>query len=632
MSGRVFHRKRSRLRLLAALMTLPVCLLLLVPTAVAGGRGDTHRRGPRRGPHIDRYKPRPDAPRTGKTRARKRAHLPGQTRRSRQETLDAFNVARRPDRATVAQRAWMRRQLSKLRKRGKRVATDRALLKKLSKKYGERLQAVLDKRATSEETRALGQRLVAEVAAQVALAQENRGDVDTLAIVKDATGDNPSPGALAKLKRIAKGSASVTAALGMLYLFLAGVDGIGAGTKMLGAEQVNAFFQASSNPVVGLSTGLLATAIMQSSSATTSMIVGMVAAGALGVPEAIPMIMGANIGTSVTNTFAALTHAGDPKTFEPAFAAATVHDMFNLLTVAMLLPLEVKTGFLQKTSGALAQWITGNGIEGVAMTHNPIKDLLKCGVEPIKALAENASTSPEVQSGIVIGTSALLMAGGLIGLTKLLKSQMGDKVKAFLQHPIQKNPIVGMATGAGGTMLVQSSSITTSVMVPLAAVGALTLAQVFPITLGANMGTTFTALMAATVATGVSATAALQIALVHTLFNAVGTALIYPVKAIRNIPLAAARTMAKVSAKHRTLAAGWVLGTFFALPAGILFHNQMTMPRTAAPVPAAVQPADALPQPHLQTILPAEAFEPAAGAAPSENNRSGDADSNGLDD
>ena len=61
----------------------------------------------------------------------------------------------------------------------------------------------------------------------------------------------------------------------------------------------------------------------------------------LDVKTAIPMIMGANIGTSVTNTIVSLGQAGDRNQFRRAFGGATVHDMFNWLCVLVLLPLEL---------------------------------------------------------------------------------------------------------------------------------------------------------------------------------------------------------------------------------------------------------------------------------------------------
>ena len=64
----------------------------------------------------------------------------------------------------------------------------------------------------------------------------------------------------------------------------------------------------------------------------------------LEVPAAIPLIMGANIGTSITNTIVSLSQAGDRDQFKLAFAGATILDMFNWITVLVLLPLEVVSG------------------------------------------------------------------------------------------------------------------------------------------------------------------------------------------------------------------------------------------------------------------------------------------------
>lgn len=87
--------------------------------------------------------------------------------------------------------------------------------------------------------------------------------------------------------------------------------------------------------------GILGTVLVQSSSTFSSIIVAAIGAG-MKVPIAIPMIMGANIGTSVTNTFVAMTQIGNKNEFELAFSAATVHDMFNWSTVLLLFTIEVK--------------------------------------------------------------------------------------------------------------------------------------------------------------------------------------------------------------------------------------------------------------------------------------------------
>lgn len=103
--------------------------------------------------------------------------------------------------------------------------------------------------------------------------------------------------------------------------------------------------------------GILATVLVQSSSTSTSIVVGLVGADVVSVRQAIPIIMGANIGTSVTNTIVSMAHVGDRLELERAFSGATVHDMFNMLCVLTLLPVEIIIAALSG-EGGLLYWIS----------------------------------------------------------------------------------------------------------------------------------------------------------------------------------------------------------------------------------------------------------------------------------
>ena len=102
------------------------------------------------------------------------------------------------------------------------------------------------------------------------------------------------------------------------------------------ALKAESLIKTTSNPLVGLFIGILATSIIQSSSSTTSIVVGLVAGGALNVANAIPIIMGANIGTSVTNLLVSMTQVKRNAEFERAMSAAIVHD-FDAFLFANLL-------------------------------------------------------------------------------------------------------------------------------------------------------------------------------------------------------------------------------------------------------------------------------------------------------
>jgi len=153
-------------------------------------------------------------------------------------------------------------------------------------------------------------------------------------------------------------------ALLCLYIFLVGLSLMGGSFKVLGGRGASSLFSAVDNPISGLMTGILATVLVQSSSTSTSIVVAMVGEGALTVKMGIPIIMGANIGTTVTNSIVSMGQSGDKLMLQRAFAGATVHDMFNMLTVATLLPIEAIIAAIQGDGGPL-YWISHAITEGL---------------------------------------------------------------------------------------------------------------------------------------------------------------------------------------------------------------------------------------------------------------------------
>ncbi len=364
------------------------------------------------------------------------------------------------------------------------------------------------------------------------------------------------------------------AVLALLFVFLLGVNGLGDGFKSLGKGLLDSFFAATENPFMALMVGILTTTIVQSSSVTTSLVVGLVAApeNPLPIANAVPMIMGANIGTTVTNTIVSLAHMGRKEEFRRAFAVATCHDFFNFIAVGVLLPLELATGFLQKTATAIASFVTGVG--GVDYD-SPIKGALKGAWKPTKAAIEAVVESEQAQAVILIGLSATMIFTALLLLVRVMRSAMQSRVEAVVSRTFEQRALLAMVVGMVVTVMVQSSSITTALLVPLAGAGVLTLAQAFPITIGANIGTTVTALLAALAATGANARAGITIALVHLLFNLSGTMLIFPVQRIRQIPLAAAQWMADTAVRSRRWALAYVVVLFYGLPALFAVLNRL---------------------------------------------------------
>ncbi len=341
----------------------------------------------------------------------------------------------------------------------------------------------------------------------------------------------------------------------LLYLFIISIHLLGDSFKMAGKGFAAQVLSVTDNPLVGLLIGLLATAIIQSSSTTTSLIVTLAASGSLPFQAAIPMVMGANIGTSVTNTLVSMAHITHSDEFKRAFAGSTVHDFFNLCSVIVLLPLQVAFNIIGRSSRAVESLFEGFG--GIKIS-SPLAAITK----PVaKDLLHLLGDSPLV-SGIV---AVILLFIALRYIVKLLKSMVLARVERFFQRYIFRTPVLGFILGIALTVLVQSSSITTSLVVPLLGAGVLTIHQIFPYTLGANIGTTVTAFLAA-LATG--SPAAISVAFAHLLFNVYGTAIFWPLK---RIPIFLAETLSGWSQRSKLIPVAYVLIVFFLLPGSIIF-------------------------------------------------------------
>ncbi|MFN7259310.1 MAG: Na/Pi symporter, partial [Cyclobacteriaceae bacterium] len=130
--------------------------------------------------------------------------------------------------------------------------------------------------------------------------------------------EKQEPSALHPWKIYLRNTAYILAAL---LVFLFSLDLMIASLQQLGKVATETILLATSNPFTGLFIGLLVTAIIQSSSATTSMVVALVASGSISLQAAIPIIMGANIGTTITSTIVSLGFITKKKEFRRAVAA-----------------------------------------------------------------------------------------------------------------------------------------------------------------------------------------------------------------------------------------------------------------------------------------------------------------------
>ncbi|XP_046521382.1 sodium-dependent phosphate transport protein 2A isoform X2 [Equus quagga] len=344
----------------------------------------------------------------------------------------------------------------------------------------------------------------------------------------------PEPGLAQKLRQVGMALLKVLLMLTFLYLFVCSLDVLSSAFQLAGGKVAGDIFKDNailSNPVAGLVVGILVTVLVQSSSTSTSIIVSMVSSGLLEVSSAIPIIMGSNIGTSVTNTIVALMQAGDRTDFRRAFAGATVHDCFNWLSVLVLLPLEAATGYLHHvTRLVVASFNIHSGrdapdllkiitepftkliiqldksvITSIATGDESLRNrsLIRIWCHPDRSEAPTTipraevNTSPTLRNATMekcnhvfvdtglpdLAVGLILMAGSLvllcaclILLVKMLNSLLKGQVAKVIQKVINTDfpaPFTwatgyfAMVVGAGMTFVVQSSSVFTSAITPL---------------------------------------------------------------------------------------------------------------------------------------------------------------------
>jgi sodium-dependent phosphate cotransporter len=354
----------------------------------------------------------------------------------------------------------------------------------------------------------------------------------------------------------------VLSILAATALFLFALYFAGHAFKVAGGDIARSILTATYNPFISLFIGLLVTAIIQSSSTSTSMIVAAVATGSLDFANAVPMIMGANIGTTLTSTMVSIGYITKRKEFRKAIAAGTQHDIFNILATAILLPLELYYNFLSNLAIRITSYIAPFDSADAA-------DRFTYGFWGESALFRwFFSTTDNTLIPLLVSFVLLIIAIKL--LSRLFYDTLIGNVKNNLQRLIFSSPLKSFIWGTVLTATVQSSSVTTPLAVPLVATGKISLKQSFPYIMGANLGTTITALIAALY----HSQEAVSIAMVHVLFNAIGVLIFFPLSSIRKLPLRLASWLGRLTLHHRLVGFAYILLTFFLIPFALIYFNK----------------------------------------------------------
>ncbi|KAL4175844.1 hypothetical protein KRP22_000803 [Phytophthora ramorum] len=383
------------------------------------------------------------------------------------------------------------------------------------------------------------------------------------------------------------------AMLAALYLFMVAVKFIESGfTVALGCDAKGAFTIAD-NPLAGLVLGLVTTALLHSSSTITSITVALVATQGLTIRQGVFIVMGANVGTCVTCIVVAFGQIKVRSRFQRAMETATVHTMYNVWSVLIMFPLEVLAHPLERLSVLMsnAKTSTGSFTSPVDALVKPFANLLiqvdtqailditsgarEC-TDDVSLLSGGAFEGTSLTDGqigaIVVVIGFLILAFSLIWFIQMLAKVFLGPTKVLVSRMLAFNGYVNIVAGAVITFAVQSSTVVTCTLTPMAGLGVFTLEQVYPLIVGANLGTCGTALLASLV---VGDRQAVAVALAHLWFNVFGIVLFYPIHFMRRPILGWARSVAYFSASWAVVGVLFILLTYLVLPGVLLGLEQL---------------------------------------------------------
>ncbi|TMW63317.1 hypothetical protein Poli38472_002258 [Pythium oligandrum] len=385
-------------------------------------------------------------------------------------------------------------------------------------------------------------------------------------------------------RKVVSGVFYAVLAIAALYFLIIGIKFIGDGFTLVLSCGAQSIFDFTDNPVAALSIGTITTAIIHSSSTVTSVTVAAVGAGGMSMRQGAYIIMGANIGTCVTCMMVAFGQISDRRRFQRAMGAAAVHDIYNIVSVVIMFPLEVIAHPLEKLSMTMANWKSSRGAftSPIDFVVNPLAALVvkvdkkrfntvAAGKEEchpdislvIGGAFEHASMDDRSIGAIVLSIGILFLIVALMALSRMLSRVFLGSTKRAVFKVLDYNGYLNIFLGTAITFGVHSSTVVTSLLTPLAGLGVVTLEQVYPLVIGANLGTTATALLVSLVTESDDAVA---IALVHFWFNVFGIVLFYPIPITRMVVLKPAKSFADASAAWPAAAVIYMIAFFLIIP------------------------------------------------------------------
>ena len=370
-----------------------------------------------------------------------------------------------------------------------------------------------------------------------------------------------------------------------IFLFISSLEGVKSGFKLVFDEwQKGILGMITSNtaPMTGLAIGILSTALVQSSSAVVAATMvsmsGMVVSGlplAAAMRFGVPMVLGANIGTTVTNTIVifGVRRGMTMNEFGDTIPGVIVDDVYEFLTITLFFILEMTTGFISNTTLRIGEYLSSSlGLEAVLASFDKtiidiiIKEPL---VKPIKNLV--VGFAGQRIGGValfVFWFLVIIFSMGLItkGLENLIQTDWEDKIKAAFNSPARS-----FFTGFSITWIVGSSSIGTSLIIPFLATKVVDLKKAYPYLCGCNMGTTVDlSQIYGYIAGGM---VGVMLGSAHVMLNIIAL-LLWLVSPLRFVPVRIAEWIGKSIQANENAAIRlviWVVVIFFILPIAVIY-------------------------------------------------------------
>ncbi len=354
----------------------------------------------------------------------------------------------------------------------------------------------------------------------------------------------------------------IVGALITLLCFLWALDLMILSFQSMGGDAVMKIIQFTSNPFISLFVGLLITAVIQSSSTSTSLVVAIVASGNLSLENAVPMVMGANVGTTLTSTIVSLGYITNNREFKNALMCGVMHDFFNIMTVSILFPLQYFYGFLSSLAKGFSQFFvqpvqTETNAPGLSLNF-------------ISELNQYLTSLVEYKIFLTLLSAAFLFASIKV-LSRIISKKLIGTAQEKFQDVFFRNTFKSFSLGVVFTSLIQSSSIATTIIVPFGVAEKIPIKKIFPYIVGSNIGTTLTAI----IASFAKSEEAVSIAITHFLFNAIGALIFLVIPFVKDLPLRYSEKFTTMVVQYKIVGLGYILVVFFLFPLALIFLSRL---------------------------------------------------------